>query len=86
MPQYHNAAAERAAAAGRRATAAFDAGTQARETGDKYLRVTVLLATVLFLTAIAQKFTIPKVRLGLLAVSIVLLVLALSVIGTYGRA
>lgn len=86
MPQYHNASDERAATASRRASAAFDAGTQARETGDKYLRITVLLATVLFLTAIAQKFAVLKVRIGLLVVSAVLLVVALSFIGTYARA
>ena len=86
IPQYHNAAADRAAAAGRRASAAFDAGTRARETGDRYLRMTVLLATVLFLTAIAQKFRLRKVRVGLLVVSAVLLVVALSFIGTYARA
>jgi hypothetical protein len=86
MPQYHNAAADRAAAAGRRATAAFDAGTQARERGDKYLRVTVLLATVLFLIAVAQKFRLQKVRVGLLVVSGVLLLIGLAAIGSYPRA
>jgi len=68
MPQYKNAMAERAAARDRLATAAQDAGTRAREKGDKYLRNTVLLATVLFLTALAQKFTVRQVRVGLLVV------------------
>ena len=86
MPQYRNAAAERAAAFDRRATAAFDEGTAAREQGDKYLRDTVLLATVLFLTALAQKFKVRKVRIGLLAVCGVLLVIAVVLIGTYPRA
>jgi hypothetical protein len=86
MPQYHNAAEERAARFDRRAGAAFDEGTHAREDGDRYLRNTVLLATVLFLVALAQKFTVRKVRIGLLAVCGVLLVIAVVFIGTYPRA
>ena len=35
------------------AGAAFDAGVENRETGDSYVRVTLLLATVLLLTAVA---------------------------------
>jgi uncharacterized membrane protein len=86
MPQYKNAMAERAAARDRLATAAQDAGTQAREKGDKYLRNTVLLATVLFLTALAQKFTVRGVRIGLLVVCGVLLAVALVFLATYPRA
>lgn len=86
MPRYRLAAAERALAFDRRASAAFERGTKARVTGDKYLRNTVLLATVLFLTALAQKFKLAKVRIGLLVVSGVLLLIGLSFIGTYPRA
>jgi hypothetical protein len=86
MPQYRNAAAERSQTAGRRASSAFEQGTAARETGDKYLRNTVLLATVLFLTALAQKFKLEKVRIGLLIVSGVLLVIGISFMATYARA
>jgi hypothetical protein len=86
MPQYRNAAAEQAVARERRASMAFDEGTEAREKGDKYLRNTVLLATVLFLTALAQKFKVQKVRIGLLVVCGVLLAIALVFIGTYPRA
>jgi hypothetical protein len=83
MPQYHNAAAERSAEHGKRATADFEAGTKARETGDRYLRNTVLLATVLFLTALAQKFKVTRVRLSLLGVAAALLVVALYFVFTY---
>jgi hypothetical protein len=86
MPQYRNAAGERAVVFDRKASAAFDEGTHAREEGEKYLRNTVLLATVLFLTALAQKFKVRKVRVGLLAVCAVLLVIAAVFIGTYPRA
>ena len=53
--------------------------------GDKYLRNTVLLATVLFLTALAQKFKVHSVRLGLLVLCSVLLAIALVFIATYPR-
>jgi hypothetical protein len=86
MPQYHNAMAAKAQAYDSRATTAFEQGTKARETGDKYLRNTVLLATVLFLTALAQKFKLEGVRIGLAGVSLVLLVIALYFVGTYPRA
>jgi hypothetical protein len=86
MPQYRNAAAERAANRQRLASAAFERGTEAREKGDKYLRNTVLLATVLFLTALAQRFKVDQVRIGLLIVCGILLVIGVIFIGTYPRA
>ena len=86
MPQYHNAMAAKAEANDARATTAFEQGTKARETGDRYLRNTVLLATVLFLTALAQKFKVETVRIGLIGVSGVLLVIALYFVVTYARA
>jgi len=86
MPEYRNAAAVQAKAYGAKASAAFEDGTQARELGDKYLRNTVLLATVLFLTALSQKFRLEGVRIALLGVSGVLLVLALYFVVTYPRA
>jgi hypothetical protein len=86
MPQYRNAQSELATVKERQATQAFEAGTHAREEGDRYLRNTVLLATVLFLTALSQKFKVHSVRLGLLVLCGVLLVIALFFIATYPRA
>ena len=86
MPQYKNAAAERAAAMEHRAGEAFAKGTEARERADKYLRNTVLLAMVLFLTALAQKFKFQGVRIGLIVVCTILLVVALYYLGKYPRA
>jgi hypothetical protein len=86
MPQYRNREEELARARNAQATAAFAAGTHAREEGDRYLRNTVLLATVLFLTALAQKFRLHSVRLGLLVLCGVLLTIALVFIVTYPRA
>ena len=86
MPQYHNAELEASTKYEQKATALFEEGTAARETGDKYLRNTVLLATVLFLTAVAQRFKVRNVRLALIGVSGVLLVIALYFVGTYPTA
>ena len=86
MPQYHNAMAEKAKAYDARATHAFEEGTKARERGDKYLRNTVLLATVLFLTALAQKFKVHAVRASLLGVSAVLLAIGVYFVATYPTA
>ena len=86
MPQYKNAQSELARARQRQASEAFAEGTHAREEGDRYLRNTVLLATVLFLTALAQKFKVRRVRIGLLVVCGVLLAIALVFISTYPRA
>jgi hypothetical protein len=83
MPQYRNAAEENAKAHDERASAAFEEGTKAREDGDHYLRNTVLLATVLFLTALAQRFKVHGVRVALLAVAGCLLLVALYYVVTY---
>jgi len=86
MPSYRDAAAGRADTYGRQASALFALGTSARSTGDKYVRDTLLLATVLFLTAIAQRFRRHSVRFGLIGVGGALLVLAIVFLGQYPRA
>lgn len=86
MPSYQDAAAARAAAYGRRATALFTLGTEARESGDRYVRDTLLLATVLFLTALAQRFHRHRVRVTLVVISGALLVVAITFLALYPRA
>ena len=73
MPQHANANASEAARLEREANAAFDAGNRARATGDDYVRVTVLLAVVLFLTAIGPRFNIRGIRLGIIVLAVVVL-------------
>lgn len=63
MPEYHNEQIAHGAELNRRATEVFDEGTDARENADRYVRQTVLFATVLFLVAISQRFTYRTVRL-----------------------
>lgn len=85
MPQYHNAHNAAGVALNAKASDIFQQGVEARETGEKYVRTTVLLATVLFLIALSQRFSLVKVRAGLLIVAVGLLVLSLVSIATYHR-
>ncbi len=85
MPEYHNALLEKSAELNKDATAAFTEGTEAREISEKYVRGTVLLATVLFLVALAQRFKIRKVRVGLLLVATALMTYALANVAMYPR-
>lgn len=85
MPQYHNTHSALGARQNEHATVVFEQGASARETGEKYVRTTVLLATVLFLIALSQRFGLFKLRVGLLAVALVLLAFAVVSISTYPR-
>ena len=85
MPEYRNARADQSAALDKQASEVFEEGSHARETGDKYVRTTVLLATVLFLIAVSQRFSIFTVRTVLLVIALVLLGLAINSIATYPR-
>jgi hypothetical protein len=85
MPQYRNRLLARAAVLRGQASATFEEGTRARETGNHYVRTTVLLATVLFLIALSQRFRVMGVRLATFGVSLVLLGIALYSISTYPR-
>ena len=85
MPQYRNRLLARSAELRAEASAVFDEGTTARERGDRYVRVTVLLATVLFLIALSQRFDLLGVRLGLFGVALVLIVISAYWIASYPR-
>ena len=58
MPGFTTAEFEQAAALNAQASQALNEGTANRETANEYVRGTVLFASVLFLVAIAQRFTI----------------------------
>jgi hypothetical protein len=85
MPQFHNADLEQAAALNAQASDTFEAGSHARENADDYVRTTVLLATVLFLIAISQRFQAHRVRTGVLVLALVLLAFALGLLISYPR-
>jgi hypothetical protein len=70
MPQYRNPSFESAARLNAAASATFDQGTAARDNAEKYLRDTVLFASVLFVIAIAQRFKVRSVRAATTAVAL----------------
>lgn len=86
MPQYISALNAEAVTLSHDAEQSLELGVSARETGGRYVRVTVLLATVLFLTALGQRFRIMAPRVGILAVAIVLLLLSTYWMIVYPRA
>jgi hypothetical protein len=73
MPQYHNPYFAHADDLNAQASTTFDEGTSARETGDKYVRDTVLFASVLFLVALAQRLRIRAARVTLTTISFAML-------------
>jgi len=79
MPQYHVSESDLADSLDAQSSAALEAGNVARDNGDEYVRLTVVLAAVLFLIAVSQRFGIAAIRIGLLTVA--LLLLAYSVYG-----
>ena len=85
MPEYHNAQLEHAHELNARANRTFEAGTEARETADRYVRQTVLFATVLFMIALSQRFTYRAVRLTAIGLAAALMLLALIGVGTLPR-
>jgi hypothetical protein len=77
IPEYRNANSEQAETLSVKALWTFNQGTASGATGERYVRVTVLLATVLLLTAISQRFRITVVRIGLLCSTFVALAIPL---------
>jgi len=76
MPQFRPPGAALARALDTRADAYYAQGQKAAETGDHYIRVTVILASVLFLVGISTQFPIRGIRYGLIAVGVALLLFA----------
>jgi hypothetical protein len=68
-----------------RAATTEEEGTHARETAEKYIGATVLFALVLFLVAVSQRFRILGVRVGAIAIALVLLGYALYEVATLPR-
>jgi hypothetical protein len=76
MPQYRIPQQAQGQALTARSVAYFREGQSASATADKYVRLTVLLAAVLFLVGIGSRVLYRAARLGLLAVAAVLLVIS----------
>jgi len=86
MPQYRDPLAAQAATLSARATQAYTAGENARETADKYVRLTIILAAVLFLVAVGQRFRIKGVRVAVISVAGALLFYCAVLLAIYPRA
>ena len=65
MPSYHNPNQDAANRLNAAAAATFDQGTTARDNADRYVRDTVLFASVLFLVAVAQRFKAIRARIAI---------------------
>ena len=83
MQEYEDPLTEQAAELNKEASHAFDLGVEFRKTGEKYVRVTVFLAAVLFLIAIGQRFKIRGVRYAVNIVAGVFLVYAMILFIVY---
>ena len=86
MPEYRDANALDSEKLAAEAKGHYEIGVSSRDTGDKYVKVTVLLATVLLLTALSQRFAIFGARVALAAVALVLLIFSAYSILTLPRA
>jgi hypothetical protein len=74
MPGYVNPDIEESKRLNAEASHAFEEGTEARETGEQYVRNTVLFASVLFLVALAQRQKARGARLAANGIAVGLLV------------
>jgi hypothetical protein len=76
MPQFKPPGAALARALDTKADSYYAQGEHAAQTGDHYIRVTVILASVLFLVGVSTQFPIRGVRWGLIGTGLVLLLFA----------
>jgi len=83
MPQFKDPLAARAVILDAHADAVYETAVSDRETSDRFVRLTVILAGVLFLIAIGQRFSIRRVRVAVLVVAGVFLTYALVLLFTY---
>ena len=83
MPEFEDPLAEKAAELNKEAAHAFDLGVDYRATGEHYVRITVVLAAVLFLIAIGQRFKIRGVRYAVNIVAGIFLVYSLYLFAIY---
>lgn len=85
MPEYHSSKLDESKNLTAEAVSKFNEGTNARSTGDSYVRTTVFLATVLVLIALSQRFEIKSIRTWLIILSFVLLAFGIFSLFTLPR-
>ncbi|HEX3454527.1 MAG TPA: hypothetical protein VHS03_07870 [Gaiellaceae bacterium] len=76
MPQYRPLGGARAVRLDAQADEYYAQGEHDAQTGDKYIRVTVILASVLFIVGISSHFPLRGIRIGLVCLGAGLLILA----------
>ncbi len=83
MPEYVRPDQARGAALDAKADRLFDVGAVAGDNSDNYIRITVYLASVLFLVGLGSRFKVRAARVGMISVggailafSVILLILA----------
>lgn len=82
MPEYREPDRRRAERLRTRADELFAEGSDQGQTGDDYVRMTVYLASVLFLVGISTHFPVRAARYGLLAIAgVILVVSAIQLVG-----
>ena len=86
MPSFEDPLAEQGRELNQEAAHEFDTAVHSRATAEKYVRVTVILAAVLFLIAIGQRFSLRNVRVGINAVAGAFLVYCFVLIVIYPHA
>ena len=85
MPQYKEPGLARQRALDAHADKAFLEGEKSGATADKYVRLTVVLASILFLVGISTHFPLRGVRYGLIALGAALLIVSVAQIATLPR-
>jgi len=85
MPEYENHLLDRGAELNDVADRLFDEGTASRHRADDYIRTTVVLATVLFLLALSQRFLIQRVRIAVVVLAAGLMAYGLVTIAAFPR-
>jgi len=86
MPGYKDTTGEEAARLTKEARDYFNQAVESRDIGDRYVKVTVLLATVLLLTALSQRFKPLGPRISVVAVALVLLLISTGLLVQLPRA
>jgi hypothetical protein len=82
LPQYKISEQVRGQALEAKADEEFKEGQSAAATSDKYVRLTVVLAAILFLIGISSHFPVRVARYGLIATACALLVLSIAQLAT----
>src|SRR6202012_2235029 len=77
MPEYKQPELAAAATLDKNATADYTLGVQAGSNADNYIRDTIYLATILFLIGISGHFRFIRIRIGLVALSGIMLIVAI---------